>query len=484
MDEESVRDVIENESITDEHGELSVPPSIVQFGGQTGINLSQVLDQARLPILGSTARSIDIASDRHLFEEFLAGLGIPNPPGAAVSNFEQAQLVAQSIGYPILVRPSYVLGGRAMEIVQNAKELKKYMKVALEAGEGRRVLIDSYLEGREVDVDAVCDGESVLIPGLLEHVERAGVHSGDSMAIYPGLTLTDEEVATMVDYTTRIGVALEVKGLMNIQFVLAGGDAYSSPWSQASSNRSQIYVLEVNPRGSRTVPFLSKLTGVPMVQVGIKAMLGRTLKEQGYEAGLYKRQDLVGVKAPVFSMSKLAGVDTYLGPEMKSTGEVMGVDRDFRNALLKGLMAAGMMLPAQGSILLSVADRHKPEAVPLVRDLHAAGYSLYATEGTAAMIEGMGIPVSLITKYLSGDHPNCVDVVADGTVDAVVNTVTGDRATLQDGFQIRRAAVERRIPVFTSLDTARAAAESLVNGEADYSVRPIHEYRSGLNVRC
>ena len=476
LDEESVRDVLENEAV-EEDGELSFPPSIVQFGGQTGINLSQVLDRAQLPILGSTARSIDIASDRHLFEEFLAGLGIPNPPGSAVTNLEQALIVAQTIGYPMLVRPSYVLGGRAMEIVQNDDELVKYMKQALEAGEGRRVLIDRYLEGREVDVDAICDGETVLIPGLMEHVERAGVHSGDSMAIYPGLTLTEDEVDTMVDYTTRIGLALQVKGLMNVQFVLTGGQAYRSPWSGAGASRPEVFVLEVNPRGSRTVPFLSKVTGVPMVRAAVTAMLGRSLAAQGYEPGLYKRRKLVAVKAPVFSMSKLAGVDTYLGPEMKSTGEVMGVDRDFRPALVKGLMAAGMMLPPKGSILLSIADRNKADAEPLIQDLQAAGYRLYATEGTAAMIEGMGIPVTLITKFLSGEHPNCVDVVADGTVDAVVNTVTGDRATLQDGFAIRRAAVERRIPVFTSLDTARSAAESLVNGVGDFAVRPIHEYR-------
>ena len=270
---------------------------------------------------------------------------------------------------------------------------------------------------------------------------------------------------------------------MNVQYVLTGGEAYRSPWSGAVASRPEVYVLEVNPRGSRTVPFLSKVTGVPMVKAAVKAMLGRSLVEQGYQPGLYKRRKLVGVKAPVFSMSKLAGVDTYLGPEMKSTGEVMGVDRDFRPALVKSLMAAGMMLPPKGSILLSIADRHKADAAPLVRDLRTAGYKLYATEGTAAMIEGMGIPVTLITKYLSGEHPNCVDVVADGTVDAVVNTVTGDCATLQDGFQIRRAAVERRIPVFTSLDTARAAAESLVNGEGDFAVRPIHEYREMPEAR-
>ena len=477
LDEESVRDILENEAVETDRNGVVAPPSMVQFGGQTAINLSQSLDKASLPILGSTAQSIDIASDRHLFEEFLARVGIPNPPGAAVMELEHALNVAQEIGYPVLVRPSYVLGGRAMEIVQNATELVRYMNSAFEAGSGRRVLIDKYFEGREVEVDAVCDGETVLIPGIMEHIERAGVHSGDSMAIYPGLTLSEDEVSAVVDYTTRIGNALEVRGLMNIQYVVVGGPAYRSPQSMDSgSEKTSVYVIEVNPRSSRTIPFISKVTGVPMVKLAVKVMLGHKLKDLGYQGGLWKRQKLVGVKAPVFSMSKLTGVDTYLGPEMKSTGEVMGIDTEFTPAVAKALMAAGLSVKPGGSALLSIADRDKAESVQMIRELHAAGCPLYATDGTAAMIAGLGLPVIAIPKRLSG-HPNVVDIIEDGTVQAVINTVTGDREVLQDGFDIRRAATEARIPCFTSLDTARAAVESMSGSGTGYSVKPLPAYR-------
>ena len=479
LDEESVLDILENEALAGDGAELEFPPSIVQFGGQTAINLSQTLDSVGMPILGSTARSIDIASDRHLFEEFLARTGIPNPPGAAVSNLEQALNVAQRVGYPVLVRPSYVLGGRAMEIVQNATELVRYMTHAFEAGMGRRVLIDKYFEGREVEVDAVCDGENVLIPGIMEHVERAGVHSGDSMAIYPGLTLTEAEVDTIVDYTTRIGLELQVKGLMNIQYVVIGGAAYRSPATNqdGGNQNTQVFVIEVNPRASRTIPFISKVTGVPMIRLAIKAMLGKSITEAGYEGGLWKRQKLVAVKAPVFSMSKLSGVDTYLGPEMKSTGEVMGIDTNFSSAVAKALIASGMMLPEKGSILLTIADRDKADAVPMIRQLAEAGYGLFATAGTAGMIRGLGIDAFAIPKAQTGDRPNTVDIIADGTVSAVVNTIEGDRESLEDGFEIRRAAVDQRIPCFTSLDTARAAVESLIGGAVNYNIKPLPEYR-------
>ena len=479
LDEESLLDILENEALAGDGAELDFPPSIMQFGGQTAINLSQTLDGVEMPILGSSARSIDIASDRHLFEEFLARTGIPNPPGAAVSSLEQALNVAQRVGYPVLVRPSYVLGGRAMEIVQNATELVRYMTHAFEAGMGRRVLIDKYFEGREVEVDAVCDGENVLIPGIMEHVERAGVHSGDSMAIYPGLTLTEAEVDTIVDYTTRIGRELQVKGLMNIQYVVVGGSAYRSPaTNQDSGNQNtQVFVIEVNPRASRTIPFISKVTGVPMIRLAIKAMLGKSITEAGYEGGLWKRQKLVAVKAPVFSMSKLSGVDTYLGPEMKSTGEVMGIDTNFSSAVAKALIASGMMLPEKGSILLTIADRDKADAVPMIRQLAEAGYGLFATAGTAGMIRGLGIDVFAIPKAHTGERPNTVDIIADGTVSAVVNTIEGDRESLEDGFEIRRAAVDQRIPCFTSLDTARAAVESLIGGTANYNIRPLPDYR-------
>jgi len=390
--------------------------------------------------------------------------------------------VAQDIGYPALVRPSYVLGGRAMEIVQNATELVRYMGRAFEAGLGRRVLIDKYFEGREVEVDAVCDGETVLIPGIMEHVERAGVHSGDSIAIYPGLTLSESEVNAVVDYTTRIGLALDIRGLMNIQYVVVGGPAYRSPGTAFGNNeqKTQVYVIEVNPRSSRTIPFISKVTGVPMVKLATKTMLGQSIKDQGYKGGLFKRQKLVGVKAPVFSMSKLAGVDTYLGPEMKSTGEVMGIDYEFRPAFAKALMAAGMTLPADGAILLSISDRDKSEAVQMIRDLATANYTFYATRGTADLIEGLDLDVEVnrISRRLAA-HPNVLDVILDGTVDAVVNTVTGDREVLQDGFHIRRAAVDVRIPCFTSLDTARAAVESMAGNGVEYNIKPMSEYLAG-----
>ena len=482
LDEESVLDILDNEATPSEEDDADAPncpPSIVQFGGQTAINLSQTLAGVDMPILGSTARSIDIASDRHLFEEFLARTGIPNPPGAAVSNLEQALNVAQEVGYPVLVRPSYVLGGRAMEIVQNASELVRYMTSAFEAGMGRRVLIDKYFEGREVEVDAVCDGENVLIPGIMEHVERAGVHSGDSMAIYPGLTLSEAEVDTIVDYTTRIGRELQVKGLMNIQYVVVGGGAYRSPATRGTGEaNTQVFVIEVNPRASRTIPFISKITGVPMIRLAIKAMLGKRLSDEGYPSGLWKRQNLVAVKAPVFSMSKLTGVDTYLGPEMKSTGEVMGIDKDFSSAVAKALLASGMMLPSKGSALLTIADRDKADAVPMIRQLADAGYGLFATPGTAGMIRGLGIDAMEIPKAHTGERPNTVDIISDGTVSAVVNTIEGDRESLEDGFEIRRAAVDRRIPCFTSLDTARAAVESLIDGGSRYSIKPLGAYRA------
>ena len=465
LDEESLRDILENENGTESLGNAPTP-SIVQFGGQTAINLAEPLFHSGMPLLGSSAEAIDLAEDRRRFENFLNQLGIPQPPGAGVVSVDESLSVAKLIGYPVLVRPSYVLGGRAMEIVHNASELVRYMSLAIELDSRHPVLIDKYLEGKEAEVDAIGDGESVLIPGIMEHIERAGVHSGDSMAVYPGVNLTEAEVATIVDYTVRIGLALKIKGLMNIQFVVMPSDTSPS-----------VYVLEVNPRASRTIPFISKVTEVPMVKVAVKVMLGKSLREQGYHTGLWRRQKLVAIKAPVFSMSKLVGVDTYLGPEMKSTGEVMGIDYTFDAALAKVLLAAGLMLLPHGTILFSIADRDKPEALPIIRKLSQAGYKLYATEGTAAMIEAVGIPVKMISKKLSEGHPNVVDIISDGTVNGVVNTVTGGRIPLRDGFEIRRAAAEKRIPCFTSLDTARVAVEALVNGGQIYSVQPLADYR-------
>ena len=383
---------------------------------------------------------------------------------------EEALHTAQAIGYPVLVRPSYVLGGRAMEIVHSPAEIVGFMQNAAELDENRVVLIDKYLEGKEVEVDAICDGERVLIPGIMEHIERAGVHSGDSMAVYPGVNLTDQEVETIVEYTTTIGMNLGVKGLINIQYVIMPGETVST-----------VFVLEVNPRASRTVPFISKVTGVPMVKVATNVMLGNSLAQQGYDGGLWPRQNLVGIKAPVFSMSKLPGVDTYLGPEMKSTGEIMGVDRDLPGALMKAFMAAGLMFPPRGSILLSLADRDKPQALPIIKKLAEIDYGIYATEGTAAMIEALGISVTMISKKISEGHPNVLDIIRDGTVDGVINTPTGGRVPLRDGFEIRRAATERRIPCFTSLDAVKVAVDILVGKRQRYNALPLEEYLRSTN---
>jgi len=368
----------------------------------------------------------------------------------------------------VLVRPSYVLGGRAMEIVQVPGELSRYMREALQVGGDKPILIDKYMEGREVEVDAICDGEQALIPGIMEHIERAGVHSGDSMAVYPPVSLSEAEIQAIVDYTERIGRGLGVRGLMNVQYVIMPGDSGSS---------STVYVLEVNPRASRTVPFISKVTGVPMVRLAINVMLGKSLFELGYWGGLWPAQKLVAIKAPVFSMSKLIGVDTYLGPEMKSTGEVMGVDYNFEAALAKALSASDLMLPREGAILVSVADRNKPEALPIIRKLASRGYRLYATEGTASMIQAVDLPVEMVAKRLEEGHPNVEDVIRDGLVQGVINTPGGGEASvIRDGFQIRRAAAEKHIPCFTSLDTARSAVDSVLQGDRSFTVQPLREY--------
>lgn len=463
LDEESLRDILENESSLSQN-DLTVP-AIVQFGGQTAINLAESLARSNVTILGSTSEAIDIAEDRRHFADFLNQLGIPQPPGAGVISIQEGINTARYLGYPVLVRPSYVLGGRAMEIVHNEDELARYISLALEMDRQHPILIDKYLEGKEVEVDAVSDGEDVLIPGIMEHIERAGVHSGDSIAVYPALNLSQNEVSTIIDYTIRIGRALQVKGLMNVQLVIMRDESQSS-----------IYVLEVNPRASRTIPFISKITGVPMVRIATKIMLGMSLKEQGYTTGLWKRQKLVGIKAPVFSMSKLVGVDTYLSPEMKSTGEVMGIDYTYEAALIKALMAAGLMLPSQGNLLFSIADQNKREALPVIEGFYSIGYQLYATEGTAAMIESAGMKVKRIGKKLSEGHPNVVDIINDGSVVGVINTITSARVPLRDGFHIRRAAAEKRIPCFTSLDTARAALKALVSSNQIFNIKPLREY--------
>ncbi|MDI3534898.1 MAG: carbamoyl-phosphate synthase large subunit [Thermosediminibacterales bacterium] len=418
---------------------------VVQFGGQTAINLVETLKEAGIKVLGTPVEYIDTAEDRKKFDKLLTDLGIPKPAGGTAFSIEQALKIAENIGFPVLVRPSYVLGGRAMEIVYSREELIEYVKTAAQVSPKHPILIDRYLMGKEVEVDAISDGEEVLIPGIMEHIERAGVHSGDSIAVYPPQTLSDETVADIVDYTERITKALHVQGLINIQFVI---------------HDEKVYILEVNPRSSRTVPFMSKVTGIPMVDIATKSMIGKTLKQQGYKGGLWPVPDLVAVKAPVFSFAKLSEVDTYLGPEMKSTGEVMGVDIDYPKALYKAFISSGIDIPTEGGILATIADKDKGEAVPIIKRFKELGFDIYATEGTAAALEKAGVEVIKVKKIREGS-PNLLDLIREEKINFVINTLTKGKMPERDGFRIRRAAVENSIPCLTSLDTAKAILKVL-----------------------
>jgi len=418
---------------------------IVQFGGQTAINLAAPLAKAGVRILGSDLESIDQAEDRKKFEALLRKLGIAQPKGSTVTSVEEAVETARSLGYPVLVRPSYVLGGRAMEIVYSDEELLGYMEQAVKINPEHPVLIDRYMQGKEAEVDAISDGETVLIPGIMEHVERAGVHSGDSIAVYPPQSLSEEVKRQIVDITIRIAKELRVVGTINIQFVI---------------HQDQVYVIEVNPRSSRTVPFLSKVTNVPMANLATQAILGKKLADLGYKEGLWPEDKHVSVKVPVFSFAKLRRVDPTLTPEMKSTGEVMGRDELYAKALYKGLIGAGMRIPPTGSIIATVADKDKEEATQILRGFYDLGYSIIATGGTADALERAGLYVTRVNK-LSEGSPNILDLIRSGKAQFVVNTLTKGRTPERDGFRIRREAVENGVVCLTSLDTVRALLEML-----------------------
>jgi carbamoyl-phosphate synthase large subunit len=469
-----------------------VAGAVVQFGGQTAINLADPLAARHVQIMGSSVDAIDLAEDRRRFAASLGAIDVRQPIGDTTTSVEEALSIAERVGFPVLVRPSYVLGGRAMEIVRDASELRRYMEWARAALPRGSVLVDKYLLGTEVEVDAVSDGETVVIPGIMRHIERAGVHSGDSFAVYPAPGLEPGEEAEIVDYTIRIARHLDLRGLVNIQYVV---------------HRGRVFVLEVNPRASRTVPMISKVTGVPMVRLATRVMLGERLSELGWSTGLLPAKPLVAVKAPVFSMSKLAAVDSYLGPEMKSTGEVMGVDRTLPAALRKAFQAAGMALRPSGSVLLTIADADKPEIFPIVSRLTQLDYSILATAGTAAALRRAGFSPRTVGK-IGEPGPTVIDVITEGGVDLVINTMTGlseeteqggavdpgfpggrprggsppsepGGPVIKDGFEIRRAAVERRIPCLTSLDTASALVESAWQSNGGLEVRTITEWREG-----
>ncbi|MBQ6975153.1 MAG: carbamoyl-phosphate synthase large subunit [Selenomonadaceae bacterium] len=411
---------------------------IVQFGGQTAINLAASLQDAGVKVFGTSVDDIDRAEDRERFDEVLTQVGIPRPKGISVTNLEDAIKGAAEIGYPVMVRPSYVLGGRAMEIVYTENELRDYMSRAVKVTPDHPVLVDRYVQGTEVEVDAIADGVDVVIPGIMEHVERAGVHSGDSIAVYPPQTLTSKIIYIITDYTKRLALALKVKGLLNIQYVVADG---------------VVYVIEVNPRSSRTVPFLSKVTNIKMVNVATQAALGKSLKQQGFYSGLVEPKAYVAVKAPVFSFAKMQDVDISLGPEMKSTGEVMGIDYHYARALYKAITGAGMNIPIEGCILFTVANKDKEEVKQLARAFYDLGFKIAATEGTAKALQTIGINAEVVGKV----HQRSVDIIQrikSSKIHLVVNTQAPGKHVMRDGFRIRRATVEHGIPCLTSLDTA------------------------------
>lgn len=414
--------------------------AVVQFGGQTAINLASKLVERGVKILGTSLEDLDRAEDRDKFEHALSDLNIPLPKGKTAMSVEEAALIAAEIGYPVLVRPSYVLGGRAMEIVYKEAELLHYMKNAVKINPEYPVLIDRYLTGKEVEVDAISDGENVLIPGIMEHIERAGVHSGDSIGVYPPQSLSENVKQKLVSYTMDLARGLNIVGLLNIQYVICN---------------EEVFVLEVNPRSSRTVPFLSKITEVPMAKIATKVILGQSLKAQGYESGLVPEQQGVYVKVPVFSFEKLRRVDITLGPEMKSTGEVMGKDTTLEKALYKGMIAAGMKIKQYGTVLLTVADKDKEEAVSLAKRFANIGYQLMATEGTAQYLNQAGVRVETVGK-IGSEGENLIDVIRGGKAQFVINTLTKGKQPERDGFRIRRESVENGVPCLTSLDTAEA----------------------------
>ncbi|GEP79938.1 carbamoyl-phosphate synthase large subunit [Staphylococcus carnosus] len=412
---------------------------VVQFGGQTAINLAEKLAEKGVQILGTSLENLNRAEDRKEFEALLNKIDVPQPKGKTATSPEEALENAREIGYPVVVRPSYVLGGRAMEIVYNDAELGNYMREAVKASPEHPVLVDRYLTGKEIEVDAICDGDTVIIPGIMEHIERAGVHSGDSIAVYPPQTLSEEDIKTLESYTTKLAKGLDIIGLINIQFVLA---------------HDGVYVLEVNPRSSRTVPFLSKITNIPMAQLAMRAILGEKLSDLGYQPGLQPYTEGVFVKAPVFSFNKLKNVDITLGPEMKSTGEVMGKDLTLEKALFKGLTASGVEVKDYGTVLITVSDKDKDEMVKVAKRLNEVGYKILATEGTAQKLVDNHIPVETVGKI--GGEDDLLTRIQNGEVQIVINTMTKGKTIERDGFQIRRASVENGVPCLTSLDTANA----------------------------
>ena len=421
--------------------------AVVQFGGQTAIKLTEHLMKMGVPILGTKAEDVDAAEDRELFDKILEQTKIPRAAGGTVYTAEEAKEVANRLGYPVLVRPSYVLGGQGMQIAISDQEIEEFMAIINRIAQDHPILVDKYLQGKEIEVDAVCDGEDILIPGIMEHVERTGVHSGDSISVYPAPTIGKLIKDKIADYTKRLATALHVKGLINIQFIAIDED---------------VYVIEVNPRSSRTVPYISKVTGIPIVDLATEVILGKTIKELGYKPGLQPEAEYYAIKMPVFSFEKIRGAEISLGPEMKSTGECLGIAKTFHEALYKAFLGAGVNLPKYKNMIITVKDADKGEAIQIARRFEKLGYTIYATRSTAAALNEAGVKARKVNK-ITQESPTVMDLILGHRIDLVIDTPTQGRDKSRDGFLIRRTAIETGVNCLTSLDTARALATSLEN---------------------
>ena len=421
--------------------------AVVQFGGQTAIKLTEALMKMGVPILGTSAENVDAAEDRELFDEILEKCGIPRPSGHTVFTAEEAKKAANELGYPVLVRPSYVLGGQGMQIAINDEDVDEFIGIINRIAQEHPILVDKYLVGKEIEVDAVCDGEDILIPGIMEHIERAGIHSGDSISVYPAQSLADHVKATIVDYTRKLAQSLHVIGLINIQFIVCGED---------------VYVIEVIPRSSRTVPYISKVTGIPIVPLATRVILGKKLKELGYPTGLAPEADYIAIKMPVFSFEKIRGADISLGPEMKSTGECLGIAKTFNEALYKAFIGAGIKLPKHKNMIMTLKDADKEEGIEIARRFEKIGYRIYATRGTAKVLQEAGVN-AIRTNKIEQESPNLLDLILGHKIDLVIDTRSQGLEHSRDGFLIRRTAIETGVNVLTAMDTARALVTSLEN---------------------
>ena len=419
--------------------------AVVQFGGQTAIKLTEALMKMGVPILGTSAENVDAAEDRELFDEILEQCQIPRPKGGTVYTAEEAKEVANRLGYPVLVRPSYVLGGQGMQIAINDEDVEEFIGIINRIAQDHPILVDKYLQGKEIEVDAVCDGDDILIPGIMEHIERAGIHSGDSISVYPAKSISDHVKATIEEYTKRLARSLHVIGLINIQFIAVGED---------------VYVIEVNPRSSRTVPYISKVTGIPIVPLATKVIRGHKIKDLGYTPGLQPEADYYAVKMPVFSFEKIRDADISLGPEMKSTGECLGIAKTFNEALYKAFLGAGICLPKYKNMIMTVRDEDKPEAVEIAKRFEALGYNIYATKGTARALMDADVQVRL-TRKVEQESPNILDLILGHEIDLVIDTPSQGVEHSHDGFVIRRHAIETGVNVLTAIDTAKALVTSL-----------------------